>query len=56
MKMAECYKLMGEDDQTLALYRKISTSEDPFWRKIALEKIKASKFEREISKKIGKGS
>ncbi|MDY7036242.1 MAG: tetratricopeptide repeat protein, partial [Thermodesulfobacteriota bacterium] len=49
IKIAQCYRLLNKEDDSLGLYDQISGLKDPFWSILAREKIEEINFNREIN-------
>lgn len=45
-KVAQCYLLLNRTEDSLALYKQVSSLNDPFWSNLAQEKIKEINFSR----------
>ena len=46
--IAQCYKALNNEKDYLALYNQISGHDNPFWKKIAKEKIEEANFNNEV--------
>ncbi len=51
LKLAKCYWLLDQKEDSLAVYHQISSLNDPFWSNLAKEKINEIQFDRENNPK-----
>ena len=51
LKLARCYWLLDQKEDSLALYNQISSLNDPFWSNLAKEKMNEIQFDRENNPK-----
>jgi tetratricopeptide (TPR) repeat protein len=55
-KIAQCYLRLNKTEDSLALYKQISSLNDPFWSKLAKEKITEINFKNDnISEMLNSG-
>ena len=48
LKVAECYWLLNQKDDSLALYNQLAAIEDPFWSNLAKERLDDMTFKTEM--------